>query len=302
MEIGGFMESEDAYAIRRGSTSNDNDCLVFLHIPRTAGSTLGTILRRNFPQEQRCVRLNTLDKPFAETLESISLEKRSSLRLVAGHLPYGVHRHIPRPCDYITIMRDPVDRVISVYKLILAKRNHMLHDQVVRSRVSLEQYVESGMDQGQTENSQTRQLSGRQFGVVDATSLDEAKRNLNTFALVGLTERFEETIALLRRTFGLRTSFYLTKNVLPPLEVSQRARELLQERNDLDLELYEFAREVFLGRTHEEGKSFGFEVSALRAWKPVSRIVGGATDRAMRRLKGEPVAKRVVRATRRLTQ
>lgn len=105
-------------------------------------------------------------------------------------MPYGAHEHMPVRCEYVTVLRHPVERVVSVYKQIVKDQRHMLHDRVMGSRIGLEEYVESGMDEGQTENSQTRQLSGRQFGVVDAAALDEAKRNLEKFRVVGLTERF----------------------------------------------------------------------------------------------------------------
>jgi hypothetical protein len=294
------MESIDRYALRPNRSGDGGHCLVFLHIPRTGGRTLSTVLRRNFPRDERCVRLNILDKPLSEAMEGIPLEKRARLRLLTGHLPYGVHNYVPRPCDYVTILRDPVKRLISVYGLIVRRRHHALHERVVGSRVSLEQYVESGMDQGQTHNSQTRQLSGRQFGVVDAAALDEAKQNVSTFGLVGLTERFEETIALLRRTFGLRAPIYLTKNVASPIEVSERTREVLREHNQLDYELYEFAHTLFLEKVREQGRSFGFEVSALGAWKPVARMIGDASDRMIRTLQGDPIAKRVAQVAKRV--
>jgi hypothetical protein len=147
-----------------------------------------------------------------------------------------------------------------------------------------EEYLESGMDKGQTENSQTRQLSGRQSGVLDGAALREAKHNLEAALVVGLTERFEETFVLLRRTLGLRMPFYITRNISPPYEVSDRAVELARERNELDIELYGFARELFATQLSRQDRSFSLEVSANRALRPLSRAAAGRTERVLRRL------------------
>ena len=41
----------------------DDRCLVFLHIPKTAGQTLHFMTLRNYPQHEK-IHLNILDKPL----------------------------------------------------------------------------------------------------------------------------------------------------------------------------------------------------------------------------------------------
>jgi hypothetical protein len=79
---------------------------------------------------------------------------------------------------------------------------------------------------------------------------------------------------LLRRTLGLRIPFYITRNVSPPYEASDRAVQLVRERNELDLELYRFARELFAAQLSRQDRSFGLEASAYRALQPLSRAAG----------------------------
>jgi hypothetical protein len=264
--------------------------LVFVHIPKTAGQTLSTFFYRNYPRRQ-IVHLDILGfpsvlnpRPFDEYMQTIPLETRSGARVIWGHLPYGVHRHIPRPCAYITVLREPIDRVISGYKYIRTNPRHVLHDRIVGENVGLEEYVESGMDSVYAENLQTLQLSGRQFEPLDRDALSQAKRNLEGFLLVGLTERFEETVALLQRTLRLRVPFYVTRNVSPPLEAHERTLELIRERNQLDLELYDYARELFSRRVRSEGRSFRVQASTYRALRPISRAAGGRAGRLLRAL------------------
>lgn len=274
-----------------GAKTRPNEpCLVFLHVPKTGGQTIESPLIWNFPENER-IHLDILDRRLDEAMNGISIEMRSRARLVWGHMPYGVHLYMPQRCEYVTILREPIARVVSVYKYILRTRDHALHSRVVEERISLEEYLQTAIDEGQTDNSQTRQLSGRMVGIVDRIALEEAKRNLETCLLVGLTERFEETFVLLRRTLRLRMPFYITRNVSPPYRVSERAVKLARERNELDLELYGFACDLFAVQLDRQSQSFGLEVSAYRALRPLSRAAGGRTERALRKLRQWALAK-----------
>jgi hypothetical protein len=252
-------------------------CLVFVHIPKTAGQSLHFAVLRNYPQNEK-IHLNILDRPLDEEMERIPLDERSRARLLWGHVPYGVHEHIPRRCEYITILREPVDRVISVYKHILKSPAHVLHDRVVEAGIGLEDYVLSDMDVGQTRNSQVRQLSGRQFSTIDNGALEEAKHNLGGFLVAGLTERFEETFVLLRRALGSGFPLYVSRNVSPQIDVSERAIELIRERNELDLALYAFAQDLFRQQVARQSASFAVEVKMFKAWRPVARAIGSVAD------------------------
>lgn len=103
------------------------------------------------------------------------------------------------------------------------------------------------------DNSQTRALSGdlsTPFGACSERMLEEAKRNLEEhFAVVGLTERFDETLVLLHRTFGWSRLHYVRVNVAPrraaDAPVPQGALELMREQNWLDRQLYEWAARRF---------------------------------------------------------
>ena len=273
-----------------GANMRPRPCLVFMHVPKTGGQTLQWPLVRSFPASER-IYLDTLARPLAEAMNGIPLEKRLTARLVWGHLPYGVHLYMPQQCEYFTILREPIARVVSGYNYIIRTRVHVLHDRLRAEAMSLEEYLEAGIDEGQTENSQTRQLSGRQFDALDRNALETAKRNLEACLVVGLTERFEETFVLLRRTVGLRMPFYVTRNVSPPRRVSDRAMELARERNELDLELYGFACELFAAQLDRQDGSFGLEVSTYRALRPLSRAAG-KTERVLRKLRKNAFTKR----------
>jgi len=294
--MGDRLEREEDYLTSivvptRHDARRDARCFVFLHVPKTAGRTLRSSLMWSFAEDET-IQLDVLDRPLDEEIEKIPAETRSRARLVWGHMPFGVHGHMRQRCEYFTILREPIGRVISVYKYVLRTQHHVLHDVVVREGITFEEYLASRMDEGQTENAQTRQLSGRQFGTLDREALEEAKRNLQGFLVVGLTERFEETFALLRRTLRLRIPFYVTRNVSPPFKASPRALELIRELNELDLELYTFAQDLFAEQVARQSRSFGLEVTMFRAMRPLLRVAGGREE-FLRKLMGRRLFRKV---------
>ena len=85
---------------------------------------------------------------------------------------------------------------------------------------------------------------------------------------------------MLRRMLGWRLPMYATRNVSraangsPPEPPSPRAIELISERNELDLELYEHARRLFDEEVERQGPSFQREVAAFRALNRIPNALG----------------------------
>jgi hypothetical protein len=63
-------------------------------------------------------------------------------------------------------------------------------------------------------------------------------------------------------------------------------RKLIAEQERFDLELYDFARDLFTARVARQGASFRIEVEMFRALRPVSRLggSGGRIERLLRAL------------------
>jgi hypothetical protein len=260
-------------------------CIIFLHLPKTGGVTLRRTLKWKYSP---MMTFETLTKP-AESFDEVPLEKRRNLRVLNGHLNYGVHEYIPQRCEYITLLREPIARVISYYYYILGHPKHWRHEELVRSGMSLDEFVRTSPDRG-VENDQTRMLAGRGAGELDAGSLgrdalDEAKRNLEKFLVVGLTERFDESFILVRRALGWRFPLYATANVADrPKSASEAAIEVIRRRNQLDLELYDFARERFSAEVERGGESLRREVAIFQAWNRIPNRIRPHAPAPMRRL------------------
>jgi hypothetical protein len=61
--------------------------------------------------------------------------------------------------------------------------------------------------------------------------------------------------------------------------------KLARERNELDLELYGFACDLFAAELDRQSRSFGLEVSAYRALRPLSRAAAGRPERVLRQVR-----------------
>jgi uncharacterized protein Yka (UPF0111/DUF47 family) len=108
--------------------------LVFLHLPKTAGMTLRGILERvyaEFGVEFLTNRGGEL-RAFARR----PLAERRRVALLAGHIPWGAQAAIPG-ARAITVLRDPVERVISFYHFTRRAPNALHHDAINEGGLSL---------------------------------------------------------------------------------------------------------------------------------------------------------------------
>lgn len=252
-------------------TFQSEKAIIFLHIPKTAGTTLHRIIERQYQPEQLYSPGLTKGHAVGE-LAKLSKERRAQIRMFRGHMGFGVHRHLPRPSTYMTVLRRPVDRVISYYYFIRRTAHHYLHDSVKSEELNLRMFIESKAHV-MIDNAQTRILSGvwhgPAFGECTPEMLEMAKNNLHeSFAVVGLTERFDETLFLMKRAFGWRNLFYTHQNVTPNRPsrdgLSPDTLQAVMKANQLDIDLYQYATKLFEGQIGQQEPSFTMEVKIFQ--------------------------------------
>lgn len=256
-------------------------CAVFIHIPKAAGTTLYSILDRQY-HDGTVFTANWRNSAAAVTLlGSLPAAERARIRCVRGHIPVGVHEHLPQPCVYITLMRDPVDRVVSHYRYVRRTPQNYLHDWVVNDHISFDEYVAYGPDE-ELNNGQTRMLAGTAFYHKGGCSemLEAAKRNLRErFAVVGTSDRFDESLLLMKKRLGWRLPYYARQNVSPPsarrIEVTPQALRAIRLRNQLDIELYAHAEGLLQTALQEAGPVFRLQLVGFCALNRVAGAVRG---------------------------
>ena len=112
--------------------------IIFLHIPKTAGSTLHTILQKQYPGDQLC---HLKGDPHIDTaitnFKSMDSTQKKQIRLLTGHFEFGIHQWLPQTAVYFTLLRHPVERVLSYYYFILRNPEHPRHEEMSRNKTSV---------------------------------------------------------------------------------------------------------------------------------------------------------------------
>ena len=122
--------------------AESSETAIFLHIQKTGGTTVHRILERHYPKD-RIYSFDAWEHTF-EHFTNLSEDERGRIRLLRGHMVFGMHECVPNPSTYFTVLRDPVERAISYYYHVRRDQNHHWHDFVVSNEFSLRAFLESG--------------------------------------------------------------------------------------------------------------------------------------------------------------
>jgi hypothetical protein len=235
---------------------NKNLALIFIHIPKTGGSTLDKVIERQYPQSTIYALNRERVREAVTHFKTLPLPEKSHIRCLTGHIPFGLHQYLAQPATYVTMLRQPVDRLISHYYFVKRFPRHYLYQQVTSRNMDLADYISSGIS-SELNNGQVRLLSGVEtvdtvFGHEPVTSeiLEIAKNNLRRyFAWVGLCERFDESLLLLSNRLRWKHIYYARENVTfahpSKRDIPRQTLQVIEKHNEFDLELYEFATRLF---------------------------------------------------------
>jgi hypothetical protein len=259
--------------------------LVFVHIQKTAGYSLRKILLREYGGRSHVQLLpNVFTRPQGsfEEVRRIAAEPPEGLRVIHGHIMFWPEIVWSPSTRFFTLLRDPVERVISHF--------YWLRERSTRfsEKVELDDAVCRGAI---PDNLQTRVLSASvaPVGELPDKALEQAIASLDRFTVVGLTERFDETLVLLSREFGWRRTTYERANVTPERtprkEIPPETVELIQHLNSLDMKLYAHARTRFDRDVARQGDGFRIEAAALRLANQRSAPGDGAPHAELPRLR-----------------
>lgn len=246
--------------------------IVFIHIPKSGGTTLNEIIERQYQPQEVCSLYPSSDSLSPEEQEELRNALSSKSRLIRGHLPFGEHLLFDESVRYFTVLREPIERTISHYYYVRAQSQYAQSHYSVFRQMSLQACLENKVSIV-LDNAQTRILSGVSgrlpFGALSRETLDQAKHNLaNYMDVVGLVERFDETLLLLQKTLGWRNVCYTQHNVnrIRPqkVQLSVETLQTITEVNQLDLELYQYARSLFERQILQQGLLFPMHVALFR--------------------------------------
>ncbi len=223
------------------------EAIIFLHLPKTAGTTLNRLIEWEYGIFEMYSVDPVLFRWSAAHLRKLSPERLRKIRVFKGHMLFGLHEVLPQPATYITVLRDPVERTLSAFYFMRTYKWHPLYWKFKRENWTLEDFVRKLP----RENVQCKIVAGAVFEEpCTAEIFERAKENLRQhFGVVGLSERFEESLALMKLRFGWKLKSYSSFNVTrarpKKRDIPQATLDLISEKNSFDIMFYDYAAGLF---------------------------------------------------------
>lgn len=231
--------------------SAPDDLWIFIHIPKTAGSSFGSeIAELRRPYRNIHVDYEDRSTPHEVKLENTVAQfiedfERAPFRACSGHLHMRhvlrIRRAIPR-ARIITLVRNPIERVISDFRYARTPA-HPPHKDFIKQFPTIDSYVVSPASQNKMFRFLTPDPDMRMAEFFDFID--------DNVSFVGLTEMYAMSVNITARLFGsdrLPTSY---KRKTEPTGDNQveRTPELvnrIRETNVRDFALFRFVKKRLL--------------------------------------------------------
>jgi len=223
-----------------------NDRVVFMHVPKAAGTSFCVILEEVYKEKFFNIA------PFIPTTWEPYLPKGlNQFQALAGHFSIGngeIYEMFDGPFVHLTMFRDPVERVLSAYNYILIHPAHHQHE-LIANRGLAEIYKNNEAYRFMFKNLQVLFLSGAPRPT--RSDLEIAKENLEKyFSIFGFVEDNQWFIDILNKKFGWQEEQKFN-NISQYDKSIFSVRDLIAENNELDLELYDYALKLYNKRKDE---------------------------------------------------
>ena len=237
---------------------DENVLHVFLHIPKTSGTTVREFLKPHFTEDETlyCYGNDLFRRQRRGELHELVTDQT---KLLFGHCQYGIHHKLARPVKYYTILRQPVARLISFYEYSksrdLATTDVARLVKCARSNSILDFYKEFP----NSCNEQCRFLANTL-----SNTADEALQNLKSmhFGLQDYTALF---IGELAPQFGIRHHYFRSKKVRKKASVyAPHQIAALEQLCAEDMVLYTRAQQIYFERHNSSPALLNFKNQFLQ--------------------------------------
>lgn len=238
--------------------------LLFVHIPKTAGTSLNQMLAES-------ILGSTTFRHYNSTTHLLKDKGRRKSPIIMGHVHYDAYKTLNKDCKIFTILRDPVDRTISAFEFMKSHPETWLGQ---LAQGTLTEFLENDFVAKSVGDIQTRLLgveinfqmlyadlkNGRitedeyydfinEVGhvTVGQEELERAKDRLASMLFFGFTETFSDDVTKLFGILGYPCPEVRQSNRTPDKfrkrdKYSEDEIALIRKLNQFDVQLYEYAK------------------------------------------------------------
>lgn len=209
---------------------NNTPIDIFVHIPKCGGTTLHSIISQNYQPGEiyhykvAGRRTSLTFKPGLLDIDNFLVGLnyyKDTVKCIVGHIPYGAHEYIDRPCHYFSMLREPAARVWSQFNAIVINPYHYLYPTLAQYGFDLKAALAGGVIEFC--NDQSRMVG-----------------DVNEYISVGLLEQFDVSIQNFSKALGWAGRLeYSRLNVGAHGDVPEDVRRAIWAANGEDVELYE---------------------------------------------------------------
>lgn len=220
--------------------------VLFDHLPKCGGTTVEHYLKSQY-RTKKIYMIDGQNPQYSVTVfKSLPEAKRYNYDFVYGHLADELHDFVHPDTTFLTIFRDPVDRIMSHYYYVRRKPNHYLHDIVTSKNMTLEEYATSGLSV-ELRNWYVTHFLGISTDEAESRpdwSVAEAYRIVkDRYHVIGFLDNLDTAMNILGNEVGYRKRFqnsFRNKTSRRPgmNELDVSVLKIIEQVNFLDVELY----------------------------------------------------------------
>jgi hypothetical protein len=250
--------------------------IIFTHIPKTGGSTLRSIINNQYSNNEVIVSKNMSHEQFVAIWKQITPEKRKKIKIIQGHLFYGFHKYLNSNCKYITIVRNPIDRLISLYYHVLKTPSHRDYKLIKNGNTGIQDYIKTEAPKSEVDNAQTRWILNDKKtprGKINNSHLEKAKKIIKKRYLhICVLERFEESLFLLGDKLNWKNPLLYEIRLKNPKrpdtdEINGQSLQIMEKFSVIDNKLYKFADNLLDKSLKNSSQTFNKRLSDFKKYQ-----------------------------------
>lgn len=266
--------------------------IIHIHIYKNGGTTFNQILSRCFGQGhvQWYPRIRRSQGMSEAEMRELIEAHREAQAISSHQLRYPCPAIPGVDYQYVTFLRHPLERALSMY--FFEKQKRAPQDSQHRAHRPLEEFLAELRHDQQIARGQCRHLH-------PSATFEKAVETLEAFTLVGVVERYDESLTLASYRLGLPLAALIQPRANASrlgrlrTEYSPRLYKELINEDDPDMALYRWAQDRLAREIQAMHRRFFFEVAlvktcnqALFREREIRGYVGGKIKGALRKARG----------------